>query len=322
MQQIKRKNDGKRKYKLGRDIEAKQYTNNYGSGFYKNLSQDLKNEMPGVKGFSPTNLKYMSYFYKLYAPLAANRQQAADDFKMLFLIPWDHHRRIIDKCKDDMDKALFFVRKTWENNWGRDALLNWLDTDLYERDGKAITNFQSTLPAVQSDLAQQITKDPYQLDFLNLREKYDERDIENELVNNVTRFLLELGKGFSYMGRQFRLEVGQQEFFPDLLFYNTHLHAYVVVELKAQSFHPSFLGQLSFYVSAINHQFKTDIDNPTIGLLICKDKDNVVAKYALESYKEPMGISEYQLSKLFPKDFKSSMPTIEELEKRLKDNQE
>ena len=139
-----------------------------------------------------------------------------------------------------MDKALFFVRKTWENNWGRDALLNWLDTDLYER------------------------------------------DIENELVNNVTRFLLELGKGFSYMGRQFRLEVGQQEFFPNLLFYNTHLHAYVVVELKAQSFHPSFLGQLSFYVSAINHQFKTDIDNPTIGLLICKDKDNVVAKYALE----------------------------------------
>jgi len=332
-------------WKLGRDIEAQQYTNTYGSGFYKNLSQDLKNEMPEIKGFSPTNLKYMSYFYKLYAPLVANRpqvaddfmegvysadiqqsaphnqnrQQGADDFKLLFMIPWDHHCRIISRCKGNMDKALFFVRKTWENNWGRDALLNWLDSDLYERDGKAITNFQSTLPDVQSDLAQQITKDPYQLDFLNLREKYDERDIEDELLNNVTRFLLELGKGFSYMGRQFRLEVGQQEFFPDLLFYNAHLHAYVVIELKAKSFHPSFLGQLSFYVSAINHQFKTDIDNPTIGLLICKDKDNVVAKYALDSYKEPMGISEYQLSKLFPKDFKSSMPTIEELEKGLKD---
>lgn len=332
-------------WKLGRDIEAQQYTNTYGSGFYKNLSQDLKNEMPEIKGFSPTNLKYMSYFYKLYAPLVANRpqvaddfmegvysadiqqsaphnqnrQQGADDFKLLFMIPWDHHCRIISRCKGNMDKALFFVRKTWENNWGRDALLNWLDSDLYERDGKAITNFQSTLLAVQSDLAQQITKDPYQLDFLNLREKYDERDIEDELLNNVTRFLLELGKGFSYMGRQFRLEVGQQEFFPDLLFYNAHLHAYVVIELKAKSFHPSFLGQLSFYVSAINHQFKTDIDNPTIGLLICKDKDNVVAKYALDSYKEPMGISEYQLSKLFPKDFKSSMPTIEELEKELKD---
>lgn len=333
-------------WKLGRDIKAKQYTNTYGSEFYKNLSLDLKHEMPGVKGFSPTNLKYMSYFYKLYAPLQTNRPQAADDFidelygadnqqavgcvricpqaaddfKQLFSIPWDHHRRIIDRCKGDMDKALFFVRKTWENNWGRDALLNWLDTDLYERDGKAVTNFQSTLPAVQSDLAQQMTKDPYQFDFLSLREKFDERDIEDELVNNVTRFLLELGKGFSYMGRQFRLEVGQQEFFPDLLFYNAHLHAYVVIELKAQSFHPSFLGQLSFYVSAINHQFKTDIDNPTIGLLICKDKDNVVAKYALDSYKEPMGISEYQLSKLFPKDFKSSMPTIEELEKGLKNN--
>ena len=335
-------------WKLGRDIEAKQYTNTYGSGFYKNLSLDLKHEMPGVKGFSPINLRYMSKFFKLYAPLyrkvpqtaelfidscsdtnipqvaehLGNRQQPVDDFKLLFSIPWDHHRRIIDKCKDNMDKALFFVRKTWENNWGRDALLNWLDTDLYERDGKAITNFQSTLPAIQSDLAQQMTKDPYHLDFLNLREKYDEHEIEDELVNNVTRFLLELGKGFSYMGRQFRLEVGQQEFFPDLLFYNAHLHAYVVIELKAQSFHPSFLGQLSFYVSAINHQFKTDIDNPTIGLLICKDKDNVVAKYALDSYKEPMGISEYQLSKLFPKDFKSSMPTIEELENGLKDNRE
>ncbi len=335
-------------WKLGRDIDAKQYNNTYGSAFYKNLSQDLKNEMPGVKGFSPTNLKYMSYFYKLYAPLfvnrpqladdflgdlidstipqvaeqGQNRQQAVDDFKLLYFIPWGHHCRIIERCNGNMDKALFFVKKTWENNWGRDALLNWLDTDLYERDGKAVTNFQSTLPTVQSDLAQQLTKDPYQFDFLNLREKFDERDIEDELVNNVTRFLLELGKGFSYMGRQFRLEVGQQEFFPDLLFYNAHLHAYVVIELKARSFHPSFLGQLSFYVSAINHQFKTDIDNPTIGLLICKDKDNVVAKYALESYKEPMGISEYQLSKLFPKDFKSSMPTIEELEKGLKGNRE
>ena len=270
-------------WKLGRDIEAKQYTNTYGSGFYKNLSQNLKHEMPGVKGFSPINLRYMSKFFKLYAPLYRNipqtaelfsdslsdsnvpqvaeqfekRQQPVDDFNMLLSIPWDHHRRIIDKCKDDMNKALFFVRKTWENNWGRDALLNWLDTDLYERDGKAITNFQATLPAVQSDLAQQITKDPYQLDFLNLREKYDEHDIEEELVNNVTRFLLELGKGFSYMGRQFRLEVGQQEFFPDLLFYNAHLHAYVVIELKAQSFHPSFLGQLSFYV---NTEFCTNED--------------------------------------------------------------
>ena len=335
-------------WRLGRDIESKQWANTYGSGFYKNLSQDLMREMPGVKGFSPINLRYMSKFYLLYAPMtqkvphsaelfeeqnmnanvpqvaetSSNSTHIADDFTLIFSIPWDHHRRIIDKCKGDMDKALFFVRKTWENNWGRNALLNWLDSDLYERDGKAITNFNATLPSAQSDLAQQVTKDPYLFDFLRLREDYDEKDIEDELVNNVTRFLLELGKGFSYMGRQFRLEVGEQEFFPDLLFYNAHLHAYVVIELKATSFHPSFLGQLSFYVSAINHQFKTAIDNPTIGLLICKDKDNVVAKYALESYKEPLGISEYQLSKLFPKTFKSSMPTIEELEMGLKSNGE
>ena len=333
-------------WSLGCDIEAKQYANTYGSGFYKNLSKDLQRELPNSKGFSPTNLKYMVYFYRLYSSLFENRQhvvddsttqnilqpvddfspaipnspQLADDFKetILFAIPWDHHRRIIDRCKNDVEKAIFFVEKTLANNWSRDVLLNWLDTDLYEREGKAITNFKTTLPIVQGDLAQQITKDPYNFDFLAMREKYDERDLEEALVTNVTKFLLELGKGFSYMGRQFRLTVGSQEFFPDLLFYNAHLHAYIVLELKVKSFKPEFLGQLSFYVSAINNQLKTDIDNPTIGLLICKDKDNVVAKYALDAYNQPMGISEYQLSKLFPKDFKSSLPTIEEIEKELK----
>ncbi|MCD8291479.1 MAG: PDDEXK nuclease domain-containing protein [Prevotella sp.] len=333
-------------WNLGQDIVVKNYANTYGSAFYKKLSQGLQHELPNVRGFSPTNLKYITYFYKLYSPILENRPQHADDFnptsksienqkdtyyiqnrphaadnfnkQILFSIPWDHHRRIIDKCKDDVNKAIFFVKKTLENNWSRDVLLNWLDTDLYERDGKAITNFRATLPSVQGDLAQQITKDPYHFDFLNLREKHDERELEDQLIKNVTRFLLELGKGFSYMGRQFRLSVGSQEFFPDLLFYNTNIHAYVVIELKAQTFQPSFLGQLSFYVSAINNQFKTEGDNPTIGLLICKEKDNVVAKYALDAYNQPIGISEYQLSQLFPKDFKSSLPTIEELESGLK----
>ena len=319
-------------WSLGQDIEARQYANTYGSGFYKNLSKDLQRELPNSKGFSPTNLKYMLYFYRLYSPFLENhlrgveesaiqnRPQAADDFKetILFAIPWDHHRRIIDHSKDNADKAIFFVKKTLANNWSRDMLLNWLDTDLYEREGKAITNFKTTLPIVQGDLAQQITKDPYNFDFLAMREEYDERDLEDALVTNVTKFLLELGKGFSYMGRQFRLTVGSQEFFPDLLFYNAHLHAYIVLELKVKSFKPEYLGQLSFYVSAINNQLKTDIDNPTIGLLICKDKDNVVAKYALDAYNQPIGISEYQLSKLFPKDIESSLPTIEEIEKELK----
>lgn len=338
-------------WNLGRDITARQYANTYGSGFYKNLSDDLKIKLPGVRGFSPSSLKYMVYFYKLYSPVVENRQQPADDFEILtkeshpeavdaskassptirqqvadeftkeqlFAIPWAHHQRIIDKCKGDVRKAIFFVRKTLENNWSRDVLLNWLGTDLYEREGKAISNFQATLPAPQSDLAQQITKDPYSFDFLTLREEYDERDLEDALVNNVTRFLLELGKGFSYMGRQFRLSVGKQEFFPDLLFYNAHIHAYIVIELKVKPFKPEFLGQLSFYVSAIDHQFKSDIDNPTIGLLICKDKDNIVAKYALDAYKQPLGVSEYELSKLIPKDFKSTLPSIDEIEEELKD---
>lgn len=335
-------------WNLGRDIVSRQYANTYGSGFYKTLSDDLKREMSGVKGFSPTNLKYMVYFYSLYSPVVENLPQPADDFEkqnrlrladdskkvnlrnvpqaaehfnkcILFSIPWDHHRRIIDKCNGNVKKAIFFVRKTLENNWSRNVLLNWLDTDLYEREGKAVSNFKHTLPAPQSDLAQQITKDPYSFDFLALRENYDERDLEDALVNNVTHFLLELGKGFSYMGRQFRLAVGKQEFFPDLLFYNAHIHAYIVIELKVKPFKPEFLGQLSFYVSAIDHQFKTDIDNPTIGLLICKDKDNIVAKYALDAYKQPLGVSEYELSKLIPKDFKTTLPSIEEIEDELKD---
>jgi predicted nuclease of restriction endonuclease-like (RecB) superfamily len=306
-------------WSLGRDIEAKQYANTYGSGFYKNLSKDLQHELPDVKGLSPTNIRYMTAFYKMYSQVPEIVPQDAEDFNrsMLFSIPWDHHRRIIDHCKDNVEKAIFFVKKTLENNWSRDVLLNWLDTDLYEREGKAISNFKATLPVVQGDLAQQITKDPYNFDFLAMRERYDERDLEDALVANVTKFLLELGKGFSYMGRQFRLSVGNQEFFPDLLFYNAHLHAYIVIELKVKSFKPEFLGQLSFYVSTINNQFKTEIDNPTIGLLICKDKDNVVAKYALDAYNQPIGISEYQLSRLFPDDFKSTLPSIEEIENEL-----
>lgn len=322
---------------LGRDITARQYANTYGSGFYKNLSVDLKRKLPEVKGFSPTNLKYMTYFYTLYSPVIENRPRAVDDFKTncpagnrpqvvddfnlkrLFSIPWGHHRFIIDHCKGNMKKAIFFVHKTLENNWSRNVLLNWLDTDLYEREGKAVSNFQTTLPAPQSDLAQQITKDPYSFDFLLIREEYDERDLENALINNVTRFLLELGKGFSYMGRQFRLAVGKQEFFPDLLFYNAHIHAYIVIELKAKPFKPEFLGQLSFYVSAIDHQFKSTIDNPTIGLLICKDKDNIVAKYALDAYKQPLGVSEYELTNLIRKDFKTTLPSVDEIEDELRD---
>lgn len=329
-------------WSLGRDIADKQYANTYGSGFYKTLSRDLRLEMPGEKGFSETNLKYMYYFYRLYSQLIENRPQVADDLSGRNLlqgvdvlntqnhpqpaddllteicsIPWDHQRRIIDKSKGDAKKALFFVRKVIENGWGRDVLLNFLGTDLYERQAKAITNFSKTLPSLQSDLAQQTTKDPYVFNFLTMTEDYNERELEDALVANVTKFLVELGTGFAYMGRQYRMQVGEKEIFIDLLFYNTRIHAYCCIELKTGSFQASYLGQLGLYVTAINHQLKTEHDNPTIGLLICKDKDNIEAQYSLEAYNLPLGISQYELSKLIPTEIKSSLPSIEEIESSL-----
>jgi predicted nuclease of restriction endonuclease-like (RecB) superfamily len=306
-------------WNLGKDISEKNLDNKYGSQFYKQLSNDLAAQIPNVKGFSPTNLKYTKYFYELYNQQDVNRPQAVDDLKMqqIFSIPWGHHRFIIDKCRGNSLKALFFVQQTIEHNWSRNVLLNFLDTDLFERKGKAITNFKQQLPAPQSDLAQELTKDPYNFDFLTLSDDFKEKELENALVDNITRFLMELGTGFSFMGRQYRIKVGESEFFIDLLFYNTRIHAYCVIELKAATFKPEHLGQLSFYVSAVNHELKSEMDNPTIGILICKDKDEIVAKYALDTINSPVGISEYQLSKLYPANFKSSLPTIEEIEREL-----
>lgn len=306
-------------WNLGKDISEKNLDNKYGSQFYKQLSNDLAAQIPNVKGFSPTNLKYTKYFYELYSQQDTNRPQAVDDLRMqqIFSIPWGHHRFIVDKCRGNSLKALFFVQQTIEHNWSRNVLLNFLDTDLFERKGKAITNFKQQLPAPQSDLAQELTKDPYNFDFLMLSDDFKEKELENALVDNMTRFLMELGTGFSFMGRQYRMKVGNSEFFIDLLFYNTRIHAYCVIELKAATFKPEHLGQLSFYVSAVNHELKSEMDNPTIGILICKDKDEIVAKYALDTINSPVGISEYQLSKLYPANFKSSLPTIEEIEREL-----
>ena len=329
-------------WSLGRDIANKQYANTYGSCFYKTLSHDLRSEMPDEKGFSESNIRYMYRFYQLYSQLFENLPQGVENFassnhphpvedfkqqkcpqvaddllKEICSIPWFHQKTIIDKCKGDAEKALFFVRKVIENSWGRDILLNFLGTDLYERQAKAITNFSKTLPALQSDLAQQITKDPYAFNFLTMTENYNERELEDALVANVTKFLVELGTGFAYMGRQYRMQVGEKEIFIDLLFYNTRIHAYCCIELKTGSFEPEHLGQLGYYVSAVNHQLKTEHDNPTIGLLICKDKDNIEAQYSLEAYNLPLGISQYELSKLIPNEIKRSLPSIEEIESTL-----
>ena len=197
-------------------------------------------------------------------------------------------------------------------------LLNFLDTDLYERQGKAITNFKLALPAPQSDLAQEMTKDPYNFDFLAIAEDYREKELKDALENNIRKFLLELGTGFAYVGREYRIVIGQTEKFIDMLFYNLNLRCYVVIEIKTGKFESENIGQLGTYVAAVNHILKKDVDNPTLGLLICKSKDNVLAQYALESTSQPIGVSEYELSKLYPVDFKSSLPSIEDLENELK----
>ena len=314
-------------YWLGSEIYALKESMDVGNSIYQKLSKDLVETFPDVKSFSVTNLKYMQYFYELYSSpqvedsgLNQISPQLGDLRKIgIFSIPWGHNKLIIDKCKGDINKAVFYVGKTLENNWSRAVLMNFLDTDLYERQGKAITNFAQTLPAVESDLAQAITKDPYNFDFLTIREKYDEKELKDALMDNIEKFLLELGNGFAFVGREVRLEIGNTENFIDMLFYNLKLHCYVVVEVKVEEFNSRDMGQLGTYMVAVNHQLKTDIDAPTLGLIVCKSKDNVKAQYALEASNQPMGISEYDISKFLPEGYVSSLPTIEAIEAELGD---
>jgi len=299
---------------LGKMIAEKQTA--WGAKLIEQVAKDLQDEFPLMEGFSTSNLKYCRRFYLFYQSQIG--QQAVDQFtqQAVARIPWGHNILIFTKSKS-INEALFYIQQTIENGWSRDILSLQIKSDLYSRQGKAITNFSKSLPTVNSDLAEQLLKDPYNFDFLTLTEPYKERELENALVENITKFLLELGTGFAYVGRQVPMMVGGQEYFIDLLFYHLKLRAFVVIELKATSFIPEYAGKLSFYLSAANDLLKHPTDNPTIGLLICKDKNDIVAEYALKDINQPMGISEYQLTKLFPNDFKSSLPTIEEIETEL-----
>jgi predicted nuclease of restriction endonuclease-like (RecB) superfamily len=238
-----------------------------------------------------------------------------------FSVPWGHHILIMQRCKD-MNKALFYVRQVVENNWSR-TVLDWqIDSNLYERQGKAISNFKNTLPAPQSDLAQQITKDPYIIDIMGIRQDMEEREIEAHLDSHISQYLLELGKGFTYYGHQVHLNVGGEDFYIDQLFYHVRLHCYVVVELKATKFKPEHIGQLNFYVAAVDRQMRMQGDNPTIGLLICKDKNDIVAEYTLRGVETPIGVSSVEIYDQLTADYKSSLPTIEEIEAQLRDCEE
>ena len=332
-------------WRMGADICEKQKSASWGDGGLKELSRELMTEFPDMKGFSHRNLQYIRQWYLFYNQENTIVQQAVaqledvnvqqhvakldDDMRqqtvaqisedVFFSVPWGHHLYIISQCKD-VSRAVFYLKKTVENGWSRAVLLNYLDTNLYERQGKAVNNFNRLLANPQSELAAQTLKDPYNFDFLTLDGEYRERELEQALTHNVTRFLLELGTGFAFVGSQVSLQVGEDTVYPDLLFYHLVLRCYVVVELKVTKFKGEHLGQLGVYVSAVNHIKKKPTDNPTIGLLICKTKNNVMAQYALESTNQPIGISEYQLSKLMPENIQSQLPTIEDIEATLSDN--
>ena len=333
-------------WELGKDIYNKEAENKYGSKFYAALSRDLRNEMPDAEGLSERNLRYTKKFYQLYSQeirilqqFAANSgseilqqpaakfntefsQQVANQLKRdIFSIPWGHHMLLIDKFLTEPQKALFYVQQAIENGWSRNVLHNYIDSSLYERQGKALSNFTRTLPDVGSDLAQEITRDPYNFAFTGITKPYNERILKDALLNNITKFLTELGTGFAYVGKEYRLQIGEKENFIDLLFYNLNLSCYIVLEVKIGSFTFADVGQLGGYVVACNHLLRKEgRDNPTIGLLICKEKDRIQAQYALESSSQPIAISEYDLEKFYPEKLEGTMPTIEEWEAKLGGN--
>jgi predicted nuclease of restriction endonuclease-like (RecB) superfamily len=246
-------------------------------------------------------------------------QQPADQIPLILTtIPWGHHLQIITKCKD-INEALFYISETTKNNWSRSVLLHQMESGLYKRKGKALSNFEYTLPPPQSDLAKELLKNPYNLGFLSLGEQASEKELEDALITHLIKFLLELGSGFAFLGRQYLVKVEEQDFYIDLLFYHIRLHAYVVVELKIDEFKPEYAGKLNFYLSVIDEQLKTKDDQPSIGLLLCKKAGRLVVEYSLRNVNKPIGVSEYHLTEKIPAKMKGKLPTIEEIEQELKD---
>lgn len=295
---------------LGADIVSKQIESVWGSGIIKQLSDDLRMEFPDMQGFSTTNLWYIKKWYLFYSQSSEKLPQVVGE------IPWGHNREIITKCKS-IEEALFYAHKTIDEGWSRSTLIHFIEAGYYHSFGKAVTNFNNTLPAVQSELAAETLKDPYNFDFLSMTAGYKERELENALADNITNFLLELGRGFAFVGRQVELKVADSSYFIDMLFYHIRLKCYVVVELKTVNFEPEFAGKLNFYVTAVDRQLCDSNDNPTIGLLICKTKNDLIVEYSLSDIHKPVGVSSYDLQAVLPKELQSALPSISEVEKGL-----
>jgi predicted nuclease of restriction endonuclease-like (RecB) superfamily len=297
-------------WQIGREILTRQQAEGWGAKVISKLAKDLQQAFPEMKGFSRTNLLYMRAFADAY-PDEEFVQQVAGQ------IPWFHNCVLIDKVKDPEERR-WYIQQTIQHGWSRSLLIQRVESGLYRRQGEGVlTNFNQTLPQPQSDLAQQILRDPYNFDFLSLGHEAQERDLETALIRHIREFLLEMGVGFAFVGSQYPIQVSGKEYRLDLLFYHFRLHCFVVVDLKTVEFEPEFSGKMNFYVSAVDDLLRSPIDNPTIGIILCKTQDQTVVEYALRDVNKPIGISTYQLKHFLPEPLKGNLPTIEELETQL-----
>lgn len=293
-------------WQLGKEILQRQDQQGWGSKVIDRLSTDLKREFPDIKGFSPRNLKYMRAFAEAYPDIAIVQQAAAQ-------IPWTHNCVLLDKVKDTHER-LWYIEQVVKYGWSRSVMALQIDSGLYHQPGEAITNFEQTLPAPDSDLATQLIKDPYNFDFLTLGKEVRESELEKALVTHIRDFLLELGVGFAFMGSQYPIHVDGKEYFLDLLFYHTHLHAYVVIELQMGEFEPEFSGRMNFYVSAVDAFMKREGDNRTIGIILCRNKQQTTVEFALQDLEKPIGVSTYRLQNDLPESMQGALPSPERLQ--------
>ncbi len=333
-------------WKIGKAILQHQQAEGWGTKIIDNLAKDLRSEFPDIKGISPRNLKYMRAFAEAYpqfvqlpaAQINKTVQQPVGQLEKGQIVqvllaklnesefvqqpaaqlPWFHICTLLDKVKDSNER-LFYMQKAAAHGWSRNVMVHHIERRLYHRQGAAITNFEATLPQPQSDLARELLKDPYKFDFLNLGDEYKEKDLESALVEHITKFLLELGAGFSYVGRQYHVEVGGDDFYIDLLFYHLKLRCFVVIELKTGKFIPEYASKLNFYLNVVDDVLRHPADSPSIGILICKERNKVVAEYALRGINKPIGVSEFELTEKIPASLKGKLPTIEEIEEELTD---
>ncbi len=297
-------------WEIGNVIANRQAAEGWSAGVIPRLAKDLKNDFSELKGFSERNLGYMLRFAKEYQSESILQQLVAK-------LAWGHNILLLEKIKDTTIR-FWYMQACIENGWSRELLAAQIKSNLYERSGKSLTNFSHTLPNPLSDLVQQSLKDPYIFDFITLAQPYKERDIENQIIKHITKFLLELGKGFAFVGRQYQLTIAENDYYIDLLFYHIRLKCYVVIELKNTKFMPEYAGKLNFYLSAVDTLVKQADDNPSIGLLLCKDKNKIEVEFALRDIHKPMGISEFTIMESLPDNIKSSLPTIAEIENELK----